>query len=102
MVMDNKFEQVVLEGTIKPCKNASDREIIVANWKFLFWNLVLIVNVPTDGEDKVKIYIKPATPFVHRGTTDRSNADTRVADKRDARNDDEYEYSDTGAETAAQ
>jgi hypothetical protein len=97
-----KDPQIVLEGIVKPCRNNDTREIIVATLLLSLFEVVLVINVPVEGEDKVKIYAKfkvsprhahSDRPAPHR-MTDRSE------DKRDARDDASYETGDTGEAAA--
>lgn len=81
-----KDEQVIIEGIIKPCRNNSDREIITGTLQLGLFQIVLIVNVPQDGEERVKIYCKfKVAPPKARGSTRDEYQSNRVADKNEAR-----------------
>jgi hypothetical protein len=93
MVMNKTHDpQLIAEGIVKPCRNNADREIITATINLSLFQLVLIVNVPIENEDKVKIYYKFKVARDSAPTKRDDYHPARVAEKNDAR-EDEYEYS---------
>jgi len=90
--MKNNEDQIVLIGEIKKCRNNPDREIITTILTLGIVKLALIINVPQDEDETVKIYVKPAGNGSNK--TRDNYQPNRVADKQDARSnaDDEYDF----------
>jgi hypothetical protein len=52
-------EKLRLTGKLRPCKNVSENEIITSILFLGPIKIVVIQNVPTEGQEKVPIYVKP-------------------------------------------
>lgn len=77
---------VNVSGMVKPCKNVNGRDLLVSYLKLGVFDMVTLVNLPNEGESRVRVYVKPSD--IKRDNSGRSASPRQSpADKRDARDD---------------